>query len=157
MFLQLRQAQTDNATLQAAQAENAAKAKDLTDKLDAITKQSAADKETADKTIDDLKAHVTDQDAQIAQLKDTLAKWQDGYKKAADIANEKEAERAKLATEVILLQRKVDDREAKNAELFGKGKNITEKKDALPGAKSLEQIQSEEKAKGWDVSEPGGT
>jgi len=45
----------------------------------------------------------------------------------------------------------------KNAELFGAGKNITEKKDALPGALTLEQIQAKEKAKGWDVSEPGGT
>jgi len=45
----------------------------------------------------------------------------------------------------------------KNAELFGAGKNITEKKDALPGALTLEQIQAKEKAKGWDISEPGGT
>ncbi len=123
-ILQLRQAQTDNAALQAAQAESAAKLKDLTDKLETITKQSAADKEASDKTIADLKAHVADQDTQIAQLKDALAKWQDGYKKAADIANAKESERAKLAMQVILLQRKVDDREAKNAELFRIGNEI---------------------------------
>jgi chromosome segregation ATPase len=123
-ILQLRQSQADNATLQAAQAESAAKQKDLNDKLEAITKQTAADKEAADKTIDDLKAHLADQDTQIAQLKDTLTKWQDGYRKAADIANAKEAERAKLATQVILLQRKVDDREAKNAELFRIGNDI---------------------------------
>src|SRR5271165_7256618 len=119
-ILQLRQAQTDNA----AQAESAAKLKDLNDKLETITRQSAADKEASDKTIDDLKAHVADQDTQIAQLKDALAKWQDGYRKAAEIATVKEAERAKLASEVILLQRKVDDREAKNAELFRIGNYI---------------------------------
>jgi len=45
----------------------------------------------------------------------------------------------------------------KNADLFGEGTNITEKKDALPGALTLEQIQEKEKAQGWDVSEPGGT
>ncbi|MFO0972198.1 MAG: 4Fe-4S binding protein [Phycisphaerae bacterium] len=45
---------------------------------------------------------------------------------------------------------------AKNKELFGKGANITTKKDAMAGAKSLEQIQAEEKGKGWDVPEPTG-
>jgi len=123
-ILQLRAAQTENATLQAAQADSTAKIKDLNDKLEAITKQSAEDKETADKAIDDLKAQVTDRDNQVAQLKGALAKWQDGYQKAADIANAKEAERAKLATQVILLQRKVDDRETKNAELFRVGNDI---------------------------------
>jgi len=123
-ILQLRAAQTENATLQGAQADSTAKIKDLNDKLGAITKQSAEDKETADKAIDDLKAQVTDRDNQIAQLKDALAKWQDGYQKAADIANAKEAERAKLATQAILLQRKVDDRETKNAELFRIGNDI---------------------------------
>lgn len=42
----------------------------------------------------------------------------------------------------------------KNAELFSSGTVITQKKDALPEAKSLDQIQAEEKAKGWQVSEP---
>jgi hypothetical protein len=123
-ILQLRAAQTENATLQAAQADSTAKIKDLNDKLETITKQSAEDRETADKAIDDLKAQVTDKDSQIAQLKDALAKWQDGYQKAADIATAKEADRAKLATQVILLQRKVDDRETKNAELFRIGNDI---------------------------------
>jgi ferredoxin len=45
----------------------------------------------------------------------------------------------------------------KNAELFKNGTNITEKKDPLPGALTLEEIQAKEKAEGWDVSEPSGT
>lgn len=45
----------------------------------------------------------------------------------------------------------------KNAELFKGGTNITEKKEPLPGALTLEEIQAKEKAQGWDVSEPGGT
>ncbi len=43
---------------------------------------------------------------------------------------------------------------AKNEELFGDGEQVSEKVDALPGAKTLEQVQAEEKAKGLDVSEP---
>ncbi|MCK6455642.1 MAG: ferredoxin family protein [Phycisphaerae bacterium] len=44
----------------------------------------------------------------------------------------------------------------KNKELFSAGTNITSKKDALPGALSLEQIQQKEKSMGWDISEPTG-
>lgn len=45
----------------------------------------------------------------------------------------------------------------KNRELFSKGTNITEKKDPLPGALTLEQVQEREKERGWDIPEPGGT
>lgn len=42
----------------------------------------------------------------------------------------------------------------KNKELFPEGKQISTKKDALEGAKTLEIIQAEEKAKGWSLQEP---
>ncbi len=42
----------------------------------------------------------------------------------------------------------------KNAELFEGGENVTEKKDALDGALSLEAIQGKEKEAGFDVEEP---
>ena len=44
--------------------------------------------------------------------------------------------------------------EEKNAELFEGGENITEGSDPLDTAKLLEEIQEEEKAKGWDIAEP---
>ena len=118
-ILQLRAAEAERAALQAAQAESAAKEKALTEQVEALTKQSAADKDAADKAITDLKAKVADQDTQMTQLKDALEKWKEGYAKAADIANAKEAERAKLASQVILLDRKVADRETKNASCSG--------------------------------------
>jgi hypothetical protein len=123
-LLQLRAAENDKAALQAAQAESAAKVKELTEQVEALTKQSAADKDAANKAIADLKAKVTDQDTELSQLKDALEKWKEGYAKAADIANTKEAERAKLASQVILLNRTVADRETKNAELFRIGNEI---------------------------------
>lgn len=42
----------------------------------------------------------------------------------------------------------------KNKDLFPSGKVISSKKDPLPGAKTLEQIQADERAKGWNVQEP---
>lgn len=43
---------------------------------------------------------------------------------------------------------------AKNRELFPTGRLINEKKDALPGAKTLEEVQAQEKEQGWQVDEP---
>ena len=42
----------------------------------------------------------------------------------------------------------------KNAELWQQGTQISEKKDPLPTARTLEEIQAEEKARGWNISEP---
>ena len=46
---------------------------------------------------------------------------------------------------------------SKNMELYKNGVNITDKREPLPGALTLEEIQKHEKEKGWDISEPGGT
>ena len=43
----------------------------------------------------------------------------------------------------------------KNAELYESGRVITEKKDPLPAAKTLEQIEAEEQSEGWTVEKPG--
>ncbi len=44
----------------------------------------------------------------------------------------------------------------KNAELFGSGTQIKTKKDALPTALPLPQIQARERERGWTVVEPKG-
>ena len=43
---------------------------------------------------------------------------------------------------------------AKNRDLFAQGHVIATKKDPLPEAKSLEQLQEDEKQRGWSVQEP---
>ena len=45
----------------------------------------------------------------------------------------------------------------KNAELVAVGTNITQQTGQLDTARDLDAIQAEEKEKGWDISEPGGT
>jgi hypothetical protein len=123
-MLELRDAQNDLATAQAAQAESDQKVKDLTAQTQALTKQAIADKDASDKTIADLTKKNADQASQLAVYKDALAKWEAGYKLAAGVAKAKEAERAKLFDEKTLLQRRVDDLETKNAALFKIGNEI---------------------------------
>jgi ferredoxin len=42
----------------------------------------------------------------------------------------------------------------KNRDLFPQGVQISTKKDALPGAKTLDQVREYERSQGWQVSEP---
>lgn len=123
-MLQLRDAQNQVATLQASQAESDEKVKSLTAQVESLTKQWTSDKDAADKALTTLKDKASKQDAEIARLRDTLAKWQAADKEAVDVARTKETERAKLAAENIVLHRIIDDREAKNAELFKIGNEI---------------------------------
>lgn len=124
-MLQLRDAQNQVVTLQAAQAQNDKDKADLQAKLDAvnaqlktITDNAAADKSDADKAITALKQQLSDDKTQISNLNDSLKQWKTAYDQTSQLANEKEAARAQLEMKAALLQRTVDDREAKNLELF---------------------------------------
>jgi hypothetical protein len=123
-MLQLRDAQNQVATLQSAQAESDKEKKALSDRVDELTKQAASDKDAATKTIADLNAKVTDQTTQINQMKDALGKWKEAYNKAVEVANTKEAQRAKFESQAIVLQRRVEDDESKNLALYNLGKEV---------------------------------
>jgi hypothetical protein len=126
-MLQLRDAQNQVATLQSAQAESDKDKKALSDRVDELAKQAAADKDAATKTIADLNSKVTDQSSLITQVKDTLDKWKEAYNKAVEVAKTKEAQRAKYESQTILLQRRVENDEAKNLALYKLGKEVLDR------------------------------
>jgi uncharacterized coiled-coil protein SlyX len=128
---QLRDAQNQLVTVQAAKdqadkdnADLKAKVDALTAQLEALTKQSADDKAASDKSIADLNAQVADQAGQLARLNQNLTNWKTAYDQATQLAAVKEEARAKLAVEAALLQRTVDDREEKNLQLYKTGNEI---------------------------------
>ena len=123
-MLQLRDAQNQAATLQTAQTESEKEKKALSDRVDELTKQAAADKDSSTKTIADLNTKVADQNTFITQLKDALEKWKATYNQAVTVANTKEAQRARLESQVIVLQRRIDDAETKNLALYKIGKEV---------------------------------
>jgi hypothetical protein len=117
-MLQLRDAETaaetERAALQAAQAQSADEKKVLTAKLEAITKEAAANSLAA-KAADNLKIQLARQDKEIAQLKETIESCQ----QTAELVRNKEAERAKLVDEAVTeLERLVADRQVKNLALY---------------------------------------
>jgi predicted nucleic acid-binding Zn-ribbon protein len=123
-MIQLRDAQTQVATLQATQAQNEAKIKDLQSQLDKITKQASDDKLAADKTIADLKEQNAAQDARNAKELETIAKWKKSYDSLLAQAKAIDARRAEFAGKCIQLQRQVDDQQRKNLAMYDLGMEI---------------------------------
>lgn len=130
-MVQLQTVEAEKATLQAeletTKTENEKKIADLTKQLDALRKKTAEDKAATDKSINELTSKVANTEQDLARTKQTLTKWKDGYGKAAAIAQKKEAERSVLAGKVVVLERRVADNEAKNAEMFKIGNEILDR------------------------------
>ena len=120
LTLRLRSAETERNNLLTEKAQFDQEKKTLTDKVNALTKQAATDKETI--------ASLTDKNAerekQLTETKESLDKWKSGYDQIAAAGKKAESERARLADEEIILKRKLADRETKNLELFRLGTEI---------------------------------
>ena len=120
LTLRLRSAETERNTLLGDKAQFEQEKKDLTDKVDAMTKQAAADKAQ----IDTLTSKAGDQEKELADTKEALAKWKAAFDELQATAKKVDAERSKVADESILLKRAVADRETKNRELYRLGNEI---------------------------------
>jgi len=123
-MIQLRTAQNDNAVLQTAKTELESKNKGLDAQVKQLTKNIADDKDAAEKTITNLNTKLDVQAQEIAKLKENLAQTQAKLSDTTTLAQNKEAERAKLAADVIVLDRTVADQKTKNAEMYKLGKEI---------------------------------
>ena len=131
LTLQLRAAENDKAAMQGAQTEGEQKVADLTEQLEKYKKQLVADKEAADKTRAEMEARIVAKDGEILTGEKSLAAWKKAhgevkaaYEKAVAIGNAKEAERAKLAARVIVLDRQVAEQRTRNAALYQTGTEV---------------------------------
>lgn len=122
---QLQTAQNQAVTLQAQQdqltkdkADLQAKVDALSAQLKALSDQAAADKADMTKQIAELKSQTDDQKGQIERLNGGLKQWKDAYNQAAQLAATNDAALKQYAAQAAILQRTVDDREAKNLALY---------------------------------------
>lgn len=122
--LQLRAAESDRSSLQSAHAALLEENKALAARIETLKKEFAAERLAADHAAAGLKAQVTTQAAELAQARALAEKLETGQRQAAELAEHREAERAQLAAEKIMLQRLVADRETRNRALFQIGNEI---------------------------------
>lgn len=144
VLLQLRSAQTESANSQATAAAAEAKNKELTGqiatlekRIEALGKQINDDKISADESIATLNNKLVASEKRIVEFTEALAKWKDGYQRAAAVARSKEEERAALAGEVIVHKRTIADRERKNIALFNTSNEILDRFESYALGKAL--------------------
>jgi hypothetical protein len=126
-MLQLNDAQSQLAGLQAAQAAQADDRKALADQVALLTKRTSEDQAATAKETGALKAKLSEQQAELARLQDAVGQWKAAAEKASLTAKAISAKREKEAANEILLERKVEDVLAKNAELFRLGSEILDR------------------------------
>jgi predicted RNase H-like nuclease (RuvC/YqgF family) len=122
--VQLRDAQNQVATLQAAQADSEQKIKEQAAQVSALIKQGASDRDSAQKSLAEAKTLAARQAEDIERLKTDLAAWKTSRQQIAEIAETKEAERAKLEARGIELDRQVADQQLKNTAAIKLGLEI---------------------------------
>jgi hypothetical protein len=123
-MLQLRNAQTDLANAQAAQATLADAKKSLEEQIALLKKGSVEDRAKAEKTTGELKKEAAEQAEQIKRLTEAEAEWKAKYEKEADTGKASEAKRLQLFSDSIALERQVADLRARNAAMYRLGKEI---------------------------------
>ena len=126
-MLKLRAAQTDLANAQAAQYAAEAKATELTTKTESLTKELSNERNTSTNMIADLNKKIADRDGSIVELNAALAKWKKSYGEVAKLASKREGQRAQLDTKRIELERKVQEEQAKNIEMYQAGMEILDR------------------------------
>lgn len=131
LTLQLRTSDNEKAVMQGTLTETEQKVTDLTEQLEKYKKQLVADKEASDKALAEMGAKIAGKDGEILTGEKSLAAWKKAhgevkaaYERVVAIGNAKEAERAKLAARVIVLDRQVADQRTRNAALYQTGTEV---------------------------------
>lgn len=140
-MLQLRNIEAERARLEAElgvlTTQSERQIKDLNAKLEEALKSSAEEKTLADKKIAEQDKKLEAEVARTAAFAAALDKWKASYFQITEIARTKEAERARLLDKTMSLQNTVEDRERRNLELYGVGKEILDRYENFAFGKAL--------------------
>lgn len=117
-MLKLRDAQNQLANAQAAQYAAETKAQEFEDKSTALAKELAEERNTSTNLISALKKTLAERDTTIAEQEASLAKWKKSYDQIGKLAVKREMQRRELEAKSLALERKVQDQQFKNIEMY---------------------------------------
>lgn len=117
-MLKLRDAQNQLANAQAAQYAAETKAQEFEDKSTALAKELAEERNTSTNLISALKKTLAERDTTIAEQEASLAKWKKSYDQIGKLAVKREIQRRELEAKSLALERKVQDMQFKNIEMY---------------------------------------
>lgn len=126
-MLQMRTIQGERDAMQAEKEAAEAEKADLAAKLEKLTKDYEAQKVAAEKSSAEAQARITQHETDNAYLASNLEKQRATNRDITAAAQKVEAARAKLNSENIVLQRKVEDQQRKNLEMHRIGLEILDR------------------------------
>jgi hypothetical protein len=126
-MLQLRTAETERAALQGEKVIFEEKIQSLTEQLEKSAKDAEMKQKAAVEAMAALDQRLQNQAGQIAELQQSLAKWKKSQQEAVALAQATEEKRKRAAAEVVVLQRKVADHQARNAGMYRLGIEILDR------------------------------
>lgn len=124
---QLRAAESEKASLLAAQSERDQRIASLEASLATLSKESADARATSEAAAAALKAASDRDRAEIASLRSSLAKWKKATEEATAAYHRSEALRVKLDATNASLERRAEARERQNLALFKTGSEILQR------------------------------
>lgn len=124
LTVRVQTAEAEAATAKAVQTDLEAKQKTLTTQVEKLTKDLAAEQTAAQKAANEAAAKLTDRDAELARVKDSLEKWKVGHSQITELAKKTEAARAAASAKATSLDHQVADLKRKNLSLFRLGDEI---------------------------------
>jgi len=117
-MLKLRDAQNQLAAAQAAQYAAETKAQEFEEKSKSLAKELADERNTSTNLISGLKKTLAEREATIAEQAATLAKWKKSYDEIGKLAVKREMQRRELDAKRLDLERKVQEHQSKNIEMY---------------------------------------
>jgi SMC interacting uncharacterized protein involved in chromosome segregation len=123
-MLQLRTVQGEKAALEAAKVELEGKVTELTERVEKIEKDLLDAKAAAEKKDKEQTERLVEKGNYAMKLETDLNASQKAHKEASALAAKKEGERAKLLSEKVVLQRKVEDQQTRNLEMYKVGMEV---------------------------------
>ncbi len=123
-MLQLRTVQGEKAVIEGAKTELEAKVAELTERVEKIEKDLLDAKAAAEKKDKEQTERLVEKGNYAMKLETDLNASQKAHKEAAALAAKKEGERAKLLSEKVVLQRKVEDQQTRNLEMYKVGMEV---------------------------------
>ena len=126
-MLQLRDSQNQVAILQATDVANAQKLKELEGKVDTLTKQAIADRNTSANMVAELNTKLEEQRGVLITFQSAIEKWKKSYGQVTALAQKKEAERGKFEAKSIRLERQVEDQRVRNITRYEVGLEIIDR------------------------------
>lgn len=123
-MLQLRNLQGEKDTLQAQKDQAELEKKEVDAKLEKKTRESDTALADAKNELTDVRARLEAQKVETERLSVSLEKWKKSHEEVTDLAAKREAARAKLNSEKIILERKVADQLRKNQEMYKIGSEV---------------------------------